>query len=623
MENWLTEHDKVADRVPAHDRIWPYIEALGDRDRMGAVIAEIGRRLPGGRESIGTPGRSLEEAERALVDRVLAEQPAGSAGVLLRGLLDRWLGAHVRQIATTPAPLAELLADLVTAARKNVPVRHLDDPACGTGGLLAVAAARLAGPAGQAVSGTELDPTLAELASVRLMLEPAVRRVDVTVGDTLRGASAESARPDAVVCVPPANERDWGRDELLNDPRWTFGIPPRTEPELAWVQHIVSSLAEDGVAVVVLPPAVAARRAGRRIRAALVREGCLRAVVALPVGAAPPRAVGLHVWVLVRPRREAPASEGGTERRVALIDAADCRGPAADGVPTVDWEAVRERAVAGIAGLDRPEVAAVPVVELLGGETDLTPARRVAERGPVVTELPEHWNRFDRAVADLLEHASQLRGRRPRPGPVPTSLTVAELEELGHVRLAAGAPVPVESLRKGVPPAGAIAVIPSAHAGRTGEGWWMFRDEVADGATSGGPLTVTVPGDVVVGTAFSECEAWVENGTVVLGSQLHRLRTDPDHLDPWFLAAALRGRANGRRAAGHASLSSRVDVRRLRVMRLPVEEQRAYGALYRRTSAFEAAVAEAAREGMTLSAVLGELLAGGQVEVGHRTGPQP
>ena len=45
----------------------------------------------------------------------------------------------------------------------------------------------------------------------------------------------------------------------------------------------------------------ASRRSGRRIRADLLRRGALRAVIALPVGAAPPYNIPLHLWVLRRP----------------------------------------------------------------------------------------------------------------------------------------------------------------------------------------------------------------------------------------------------------------------------------------------------------------------------------
>nr|BFE79875.1 hypothetical protein GCM10020093_024760 [Planobispora longispora] len=92
-----------------------------------------------------------------------------------------------------------------------------------------------------------------------------------------------------MLCSPPFSERGWGYEELASDPRWQYGLPPRGESELAWVQHCLAHARPGGQVVVLMPPAAAGRRSGRRIRSQLIRAGALRAVVALPSGAAPSR----------------------------------------------------------------------------------------------------------------------------------------------------------------------------------------------------------------------------------------------------------------------------------------------------------------------------------------------
>ncbi len=86
----------------------------------------------------------------------------------------------------------------------------------------------------------------------------------------------------------------------------------------------------------------------------------------------------------------------------------------------------------------------------------------------------------------------------------------------------------------------------------------------------------------------------------VLGRNLVLLRPDPDTLDPWFLAGFLRGTANQRRASSFASTATRLDVRRLRVPRLPLEDQRRYGDRFRALDEFEAALRQAAALGARL-----------------------
>ncbi|NEB82780.1 N-6 DNA methylase, partial [Streptomyces anulatus] len=103
--------------------------------------------------------------------------------------------------------------------------------------------------------------------------------------DTLRADAFGRLATDTVLCHPPFNDRNWGHDELAYDPRWEYGFPARVESELAWVQHALARLRDGGTAVLLMPPAAASRRSGRRIRADLLRRGALRAVIALPAGA--------------------------------------------------------------------------------------------------------------------------------------------------------------------------------------------------------------------------------------------------------------------------------------------------------------------------------------------------
>ncbi|GAA3499183.1 hypothetical protein GCM10019016_062870 [Streptomyces prasinosporus] len=118
------------------------------------------------------------------------------------------------------------------------------------------------------------------------------------------------------------------------DPRWEYGFPARTESELAWVQHALARLRDGGTAVLLMPPAVASRRSGRRIRADLLRRGALRAVVALPAGAAPPYSVP------AAPVGAAPAPTGRPRSRRCCSSTPGRFTAEGRGGP--DWPGVRE-----------------------------------------------------------------------------------------------------------------------------------------------------------------------------------------------------------------------------------------------------------------------------------------
>ncbi|MFD0327951.1 N-6 DNA methylase [Streptacidiphilus monticola] len=470
-------------------------------------------------------------------------------------LLGRQLEAAARHAPTTPAGTAGLMAALAG------PAAHVLDPACGPGGLLAAAATATV------LGGRELDPEQAALAALRLALGTRAR-VRIRTGDSLReDALLWDAGADAVLCHPPFNERHWGHEELAYDPRWEYGLPPRTESELAWVQHALAHLRPGGRAVLLLPPAVAARRSGRRIRADLVRRGALRAVVALPAGAAAPHGIPLHLWVLGRPEPGAAPPQ-----QVLLVETA---GLAGQGWPEL------QRTVTGLwaefsAGrpADRPGTSrAVPVVELLDEDVDITPARflpppAAAGSGPRLAALHEE-------LTAALTRAARLVPPVPeQPAPTGPATTVGDL-----VR------------------AGALTV----HSGTAAE------------------PTTTRPGDVVVpvlGTTATVRVVDAASAGVPLDRTLQLLRPDPNTLDPWFLAGVLRSTAASRRASSYTSTATRLDLRRLEVPRLPPAEQRRHGELARAVAEFEQALEQAAELGRRY----GQALHDGGAEAGAAPG---
>ncbi|WP_141205393.1 N-6 DNA methylase [Streptomyces griseorubiginosus] len=489
-------------------------------------------------------------------------------------LLGRHLDANPRQYTLTPAELAALMADLVG------PARTVLDPACGTGALLRAAATR----PDQRLHAQDSAPELAALTMLRLALH---------TWSTVRGATSDSLRADAyphlhadaVLCHPPFNERNWGHDELAYDPRWEYGFPARTESELAWVQHALARLKDGGAGVLLMPPAAASRRSGRRIRADLLRRGALRAVIALPVGAAPPYNIPLHLWVLRRPEK-APA-----QPEVLLVDVGRFAGEGRGGP---DWRAVREAVLDawqafGRAGrfAERPGLArALPVIDLLDDDVDLAPARHLppptaADGAEQLTAVRERLGETLRLTADLTPPPAA--GARPARWPL---TTIGELARGGALVLRTGG--------NGGHARVAVLTDHDVLAGTAPSGTLPESDEEA---------VLTEPGDVVVPVLGGGSVARVideATGGAALGRNLVLLRPDPAALDPWFLAGFLRGSANNRQASSYASTATRLDVRRLQLPRLPLEEQLRYGERFRALDEFERALRHAGRLGEQL-----------------------
>ncbi|WP_206185078.1 N-6 DNA methylase [Thermoactinospora rubra] len=614
VEAWLDAHGKGGSSAGALERLWPEYDVLADRDRMGRIIAAFGALIGaddanGGTGSLELTSGELDAGERSLLDRTLAVAQREGNLRTFRFLLDRWHGTHVRQIVTTAGPLAALMAEIAEVAGPQT-IETVLDPACGTGGLLLAGAQRWSERAPLRLYGQDRDPVLACLAQARLALETTAE-VTVRAADTLRADQLAEVAADVILCSPPTNDRDWGHSELATDRRWVFGQPPRTEPELAWVQHVVSALGEGGVGVVLLPPGVAFRRAGRRIRASLLRAGALRAVIALPPGSSPPYGIGLQLWILHPPKKQV------ADMSVLMVDTADLRdAPSNDRTHAVDWAGIRGRILAALRG-EAPEGSVrMPIVELLGEETDLTPARYLPSSSAAsLLTLRRSWGRFDAAMQAARDLGCALRGLSAvrEPDDLMT-VTVSELEQADALSIAVGQAIAGEHLRRGDRPADGIPVLhlPDLKGGRTPQSW-MSLEEV-ERLEEEGRITVTSSHDVVVAGTVAEFAVWVDSSApVVLGPHLYRLRPDLERLDPWFLAACLRTQSNARQAGTRATAASRIDVRRLKVLRLPMAEQRRYGEAHRRLVDFERAVAEVSSVGAELGRTLSELLGNGRL----------
>ncbi|MFJ5194739.1 N-6 DNA methylase [Streptomyces sp. NPDC088394] len=634
VERWLRDQGKLAE-VPLRERVWqqvaghpagavpalvhtgcallllrtspktwPEIAAAPD-ERMADVLSlALDKVLTARFGPAAEDGRAVHTAEdgRAVhtpsgtellpsvpLLRAVAELAAGTgAGETFEFLLGRQLDANPRQYTLTPPELAELMAALVEAGER--PARAVLDPAAGTGALLRA----VAGPA--ALYAQETDPDLAALTALRLALHTDTGcALAARTADTLRADAFPHLAADAVLCHPPFNERNWGHDELAYDPRWEYGFPARTESELAWVQHALAHLREGGTAVLLMPPAAASRRSGRRIRADLLRRGALRAVIALPAGAAPPYGIPLHLWVLRK-----PGSGTHPSPELLLVDTAEPaempsggQASAAGGRDRLDWQAVHGAVLdawqsfesPGRPAADRPGTGrAVPVIELLDDDVDLAPARHLPP--PTAAGGPGELIRVRERLAETLGRTGALTPPAVTlsdPAHWPLT-TVGELARAGALQLRTG-------------------------GSGTGPGPVLTEHDVLGSTAPSGSLptdgpseepVLVEPGDVVVPVLGGGSAARVVDDATAgaaLGRNLQLLRPDPAALDPWFLAGFLRGTANNRQASSYASTATRLDARRLQLPRLPLAEQQRYGERFRALAEFEDALRLAGRLG--------------------------
>ena len=529
VSNWrkrYPEFPKLAGgspNSPTFDRaeVLDWLKKTGKADQLATA-----GRTDGVTIRTGSPGtRTLETSFESMFAKAWQQLPERSVSDLQpRDLLARAMAALLpRSIASEAADLAQL------------PV--VVDPACG-GALALMAVADRFGARVRLV-GQDIDERTARIAAFNLSGNSHGAPYEVHAGDSFTDNQLAGylGRAAAVVCEPPFDRPDWPVAELTTDRRWEFGIPAPRDAELAWVQHCYAHLRPNGVAVVAVPQRNCVQPSGEHIRAALVRSGVLRAVIALPYKMGPPPANDMCLWVLRRPAGRPDRAPVRVIDLSALADLADV--PLEFGAWQQLWRS------------DDPAVSrAVERLELLDEGTRLLPSRYLAARGAAsaadLAQVTERLTEIYAAVGRGLP-----RFAAPKAGGRPAYVTLAELERAGALTVRARDDTPrvgdVLLRTQGRPPVVAAAV-------KDGD-----DDELGQ--------FVDVPGIAQV------------------------VEIDGTRLDSHFVALFLRSDVASLPAANTLGAINRDDLRRCRIPRLPLAEQRRYGAAFRLLSELEQALA--------------------------------
>ena len=163
----------------------------------------------------------------------------------------------------TDERLSKMLANELS--KSPHPIREVYDPTCGDGNLLAVFSDDVE------KYGQEINPEQAELARQRLA------NAHIATGDTLVNPAFTDRKFRHIVANYPFSIK-W---QPAPDARWDDAptLPPPSKADYAFVLHIISMLADDGVAVTLNFPGVLYRgnREGK-IREWLVRKNLIDSV---------------------------------------------------------------------------------------------------------------------------------------------------------------------------------------------------------------------------------------------------------------------------------------------------------------------------------------------------------
>ena len=185
----------------------------------------------------------------------------------------------------TPPEVSELLAKLIEPKEGD----KIYDPTCGSGSLLIKARQEIKG-SNFVLYGQEVNGGTWALAKMNMFLH-GIGQSYIEWGDTilspqfLQKNSNSIMKFNKVIANPPFSKKKWGYESIQNDTynRFHRGVPPKSKGDWAFISHMIESLLPEGTAGVVVPHGVLFRGGAEgRIRAEIIKENKVHAVIGLP-----------------------------------------------------------------------------------------------------------------------------------------------------------------------------------------------------------------------------------------------------------------------------------------------------------------------------------------------------
>jgi type I restriction enzyme M protein len=190
----------------------------------------------------------------------------------------------------TPSEVVQLLVALL----KPHAGMRIYDPTAGSGGMLVQTRNYLEShgenAANLSLAGQEMNLNTWAICKMNMFLH-GVFSADIRKGDTLRNPQhteqGQLMTFDRVIANPPFSLKKWGKEECDNDGygRFPYGTPPKDAGDLAFVQHMIASINDEGMCGIVMPHGVLFRGSSEKaVRQGILEDDLLEAVVGLPSG---------------------------------------------------------------------------------------------------------------------------------------------------------------------------------------------------------------------------------------------------------------------------------------------------------------------------------------------------
>ena len=218
----------------------------------------------------------------------------------------------------TPQSIVKLLVEMLEPYKGRI-----YDGCCGSGGMFVQSEKFIEAHQGKigdlSIYGQESNPTTVKLAKMNL----AIRGIDANIqfGDTFTNDLHPDLKADFILANPPFNISDWKGEQLRDDKRWKYGVPPTGNANYAWLQHFANKLSPTGTAGIVLANGSMNSNTGNEgeIRKSMIEARVIDCMVSLPAQLFYNTQIPACLWFLARNKTNGKFRN--RENEILFIDA--------------------------------------------------------------------------------------------------------------------------------------------------------------------------------------------------------------------------------------------------------------------------------------------------------------
>jgi Type I restriction-modification system methyltransferase subunit len=184
----------------------------------------------------------------------------------------------------TPTSIVKTIVEILKPYQGRV-----YDPACGSGGMFVQSAKFVKSHSGNitnlSIFGQESNADTWKMAKMNM----AIRGIEANFGEHHANTFFNDLHPtlkaNYIMANPPFNISKWGVDQLQDDVRWKYGVPPNGNANYAWIQHMIYHLnpTNGKIGLVLANGSLSTTQSGEgEIRKAIIENDLVEGIIALP-----------------------------------------------------------------------------------------------------------------------------------------------------------------------------------------------------------------------------------------------------------------------------------------------------------------------------------------------------